>query len=94
MAQAIWKGTIIAESGETQVVEGTHYFPSGAVKREHLEESSHHTTCPWKGEASYLHVVVDGERNENAAWFYPAPKDAAAGIKDHVAFWRGVEVRA
>jgi uncharacterized protein (DUF427 family) len=94
MAQAIWKGKVLADSAETRVVEGNHYFPPESVHREYFEESSHHTTCPWKGKASYLSVVVDGEKNENAAWFYPEPKDAAAEIKDHLAFWRGVEVKA
>lgn len=94
MAQAIWKGKVIAESDETRTVEGSLYFPPDSVNREYVEESSHTTTCPWKGKANYLHVVVDGDRNENAVWFYPAPKDAAAEIKDHLAFWRGVEVSA
>lgn len=90
--KATWNGTVIAESDETVVVEGNHYFPPDAVRREHLADSSKHSTCPWKGEASYYDVVVDGETNPDAAWYYPAPKDAAAEIKDHVAFWRGVEV--
>ena len=90
--KATWNGAVIAESDETVVVEGNHYFPPGALHREHVESSDHHTTCPWKGEASYLHVVVDGERNENAAWTYPEPKDAAAEIQDFVAFWKGVVV--
>ena len=94
MAQAIWKGKVIAESDETRTVEGSLYFPPDSVNREYVEESSHTTTCPWKGKANYVHVVVDGDRNENAAWFYPAPKDAAAEIKDHLAFWSGVEVSA
>jgi uncharacterized protein (DUF427 family) len=90
--KAIWNGEVIAESDATEVVEGNHYFPLGAVHQEYLRESDHHTTCPWKGEASYYHLEVDGETNENAAWTYPAPKDAARQIKDHVAFWKGVEV--
>jgi uncharacterized protein (DUF427 family) len=76
------------------VVEGNQYFPPGAVKREHLRPSEKHTTCPWKGVASYYDVVVDGQVNEDAAWYYPEPKDAAKQIKDHVAFWRGVTVEA
>lgn len=90
--KAIWNGTVLAESDDTVVVEGNHYFPPESLHREHLRESDHHTTCPWKGEASYYTVAVDGETNENAAWTYPEPKAAAAQIKDHVAFWRGVEV--
>ena len=90
--KAIWNGTVLAVSDDTVVVEGNHYFPPDALRREHFRESDHHTACPWKGEASYYTVAVDGETNENAAWYYPEPKEAAAQIKDHVAFWRGVEV--
>ena len=92
MAKAIWQGQIIAESDDFEVVEGNVYFPPGAIKKEFFEPSDHNTVCPWKGTASYHHVVVDGERNENAAWFYPEPKSAAANIKDHIAFWKGVVV--
>ena len=92
MAKAIWQGTVIAESDEFEIVEGKLYFPRGAIKAEFLEASEHSSVCPWKGIASYYHVVIDGERNENAAWFYPDPKAAAANIKDHVAFWNGVTV--
>jgi len=92
MAKAIWQGTVIAESDEFEVVEGNVYFPPATIKAEFLEPSRHQTVCPWKGTASYYDVVVDGERNESAAWFYPTPKDAAANIKDHVAFWKGVTV--
>lgn len=94
MAKAIWKGIVIAESDHTEIVEGNHYFPADSIKREHFEPTSYHTTCPWKGLASYYTVVVEGEKNENAAWYYPAPKEAAANIKDHVAFWRGVRVES
>jgi uncharacterized protein (DUF427 family) len=90
--KAIWNGTVLAESNDTVVVEGNHYFPPDALSREHFEPSSTHTTCPWKGEASYYHVVVAGRRNEDAAWYYPSPKEAAQRIKDRVAFWKGVEV--
>ncbi|NBC16450.1 MAG: DUF427 domain-containing protein [Bacteroidetes bacterium] len=90
--RAIWNGEVIAESDATEVVEGNHYFPLGAVKQDYLKASDHHTTCPWKGEASYYHLEVDGATNENAAWTYPDPKDAARQIKDHIAFWKGVEV--
>lgn len=94
MAKAIWSGVVLAESDETVVVEGNHYFPPDAVNREYLRESSRHTTCPWKGQASYYDVVVDGRVNRDAAWYYPTPKPAAAQIKDYVAFWRGVRVEA
>jgi uncharacterized protein (DUF427 family) len=90
--KAIWNDAVIAEADETVVVEGNHYFPSESVKSEYLQPSSTHTTCPWKGEASYYDVVVNGETNTDAAWYYPEPKDAAAEIKDSVAFWKGVKV--
>jgi len=90
--KAIWKDTVIAESDETIVVEGNHYFPAAYVNHQHLKESDTHTTCPWKGEASYYHIEVDGQMNKDAAWYYPAPKDAAGHIKSYVAFGRGVEV--
>lgn len=90
--KAVWNGTVLAESDDTIVIEGNHYFPPDSLKREHFRPSDHHTTCPWKGEASYHSIEADGKVNENAAWTYPAPKDAAAEIKDYVAFWRGVEV--
>jgi uncharacterized protein (DUF427 family) len=92
MATASWNGTVIAESDDTIVVEGNHYFPRSAVKEGVLTDSSHTSVCPWKGTASYASVVVDGKTNENAAWFYPQPKDAAAEIRDRIAFWKGVEV--
>ncbi|MDX1548238.1 MAG: DUF427 domain-containing protein [Rhodothermales bacterium] len=90
--KAVWNGAVLAESDDTVVVEGNHYFPPEALHRDYFAESDHHTRCPWKGLASYYTVEVDGERNENAAWYYPDPSDAAREIKDHVAFWRGVEV--
>ena len=90
--KAIWNGTIVAESDATRVIEGNHYFPPDSVKREYFRHSGTTSTCPWKGEASYYTLEVDGEKNEDAAWYYRAPKDAAAEIRDHVAFWRGVEV--
>ncbi len=92
MPTATWNGAVLARSDETVVVEGNHYFPPDSVDRDLVEEVDQTTVCPWKGTASYYDVVVDGERNPGAAWYYPAPKDAAAEIKDHVAFWRGVEV--
>jgi uncharacterized protein (DUF427 family) len=91
--RATWNGTVLAESDDTVVVEGNHYFPPASVNDEFFEPSDSHTTCPWKGEASYRTVVVaGGDRNEDAAWYYPAPLSAAEEITDHVAFWRGVEV--
>jgi uncharacterized protein (DUF427 family) len=92
MPKAVWNGAVIAQSDQTEVVEGNHYFPLESVKREYLKESAHHSMCPWKGTASYYSLVVDGKENRDAAWFYPQPKDAARQIKDRVAFWRGVEV--
>lgn len=90
--KATWKGAVLAESDDTVVVEGNHYFPADSIKREHFKESSTHTTCPWKGLASYYDVLVGDEVNADAAWYYPEPKDAAKEIKDRVAFWRGVRV--
>jgi uncharacterized protein (DUF427 family) len=90
--KATWNGATLAESDNTVVVEGNHYFPPESVNKKYFQSSSTHTTCPWKGEASYHNVMVDGQVNKDAAWFYPEPKAAAAEIKDHVAFWRGVKV--
>ncbi len=90
--KAIWKDQVIAESDRTVVVEGNHYFPKEAVKAEFLQESSTHTTCPWKGVASYYSLQVDGETNRDAAWYYPQTKDAAKHIEGYVAFWKGVKV--
>jgi len=90
--KAIWNGQIIAESDDTVVVEGNHYFPKESVKAELLTDSSTHTTCPWKGVASYYSLSVDGRTNPDAVWYYPDPKPAASQIKDRVAFWKGVEV--
>ena len=92
--RAIWKGSVLAESNDTVVVEGNHYFPADALSQEHFRASDHQSVCPWKGTASYYDVIVDGEVNANAAWYYPAPKEAAREIKGRVAFWRGVEVTA
>jgi len=83
---------VLAESDRTEVVEGNHYFPPDAVKREFFSNSSTHSVCPWKGTASYYTVEVSGKQNPDAAWYYPAPKDAAKNIADYVAFWKGVEV--
>ena len=92
MPRALWKGKVIAESDIYETVEGNVYFPPGSVREELLKPSATHTVCPWKGTASYYTVVVDGDENRDAAWYYPDPKPAAANIKDHVAFWRGVTV--
>lgn len=90
--QAVWNGRVLAESDETIVLEGNHYFPPESVNREFLRESSHHSVCPWKGLAAYYDIEVDGERNRAAAWFYPRPSPPARKIKDRVAFWHGVRV--
>lgn len=90
--KATWKGAVLAESDETVVVEGNHYFPADSVNREHFRESGTHTVCGWKGTASYYDVVVGGETNLDAAWYYPEPKAAAEEIRGRVAFWRGVRV--
>ena len=90
--KAVWKGTVIAESDDTVVVEGNHYFPSTSVNAALLEASTHTSVCPWKGTAHYHSLLVGGERNANAAWYYPEPKEAARRIKDRVAFWKGVVV--
>jgi uncharacterized protein (DUF427 family) len=94
MAKAIWNETVIAESDATVVVESNQYFPPDSVRWDHLNESALRTTCPWKGEARYHHVEVDGKRIEDAAWSYPEPKPAASEIKGHVAFWKGVTVES
>ena len=92
--KALWNGQVIAESDDTVVVEGNHYFPADAVRREYLRDSATHTTCGWKGVASYYSLAVDGATNPDAAWYYADPKPAAAEIKGRVAFWRGVKIEA
>jgi uncharacterized protein (DUF427 family) len=92
MPKAIWNDVVLAESNQCEVVEGNQYFPPDAINREYFQESNTHTTCPWKGIASYYNVVVDGQVNKDAAWYYPEPKDAAKHIKGYIAFWRGVQV--
>ena len=92
MARALWNGEVIAESDRTEVVEGNHYFPADSVKSEYLKPSDHHSVCPWKGHASYYDLVVIGETNRSAAWYYPEPSPAARQIAGHVAFWNGVTV--
>ncbi len=91
--QATWNNTIIATSDNTVSVESNAYFPPDSLDMQYFGPSDHKTTCPWKGTASYYHVEVDGKVNENAAWYYAEPKDAAANIKGHIAFWKGVQVR-
>lgn len=92
MARAIWQRTVLAESDGTVVVEGNHYFPKEEVRMEYLRPSDTYTVCPWKGTVSYYHVDVNGERNADAAWYYPEPKAAAEKVKNRVAFWKGVRV--
>ncbi len=92
--KAIWNGTVIAESDDTVVVEGNHYFPADSIKREYFADSATHTVCGWKGTASYYSLNVDGAANRDAAWYYPEPKSAAAEIKGRIAFWKGVKVEA
>ena len=94
MPKAIWNGAILAESDRCEVVEGNQYFPPDSIKSEYFQESSTHTNCPWKGQASYYNIVVEGEVNKDAAWYYPNVKDAAKQIKGYIAFWRGVKVEA
>ena len=91
--RAVWNDTVIAESDDTVVVEGNHYFPPEAIRCEFFKESDTHTVCPWKGTASYYTLQVDGQQNANAAWYYPDPKPDAAMIKDRIAFWRGVTLQ-
>jgi uncharacterized protein (DUF427 family) len=92
MVEARWNGAVIARSDDTVVVEGNHYFPPEAVEQSVLRPSETHTTCPWKGKASYYSLVVDGKENKDSAWFYPEPKQAADNIRGRIAFWKGVEV--
>lgn len=91
--QAIWNGEILADSNETVVVENNHYFPPSALRMDFFRQSDKHTTCPWKGTASYYDIAVGGQSNKDAAWFYPEPKSAASEIAGYVAFWKGVVVK-
>ncbi len=91
--KAIWNGTVLAESDRTEVVEGNQYFPPDAVQQQYFKPSDTHSVCPWKGTASYYTVEVNGERNPDAAWYYPQAKSEAKNIENYVAFWKGVEVR-
>lgn len=90
--KASWNGHVIAESDDTVVVEGNHYFPADALNREYVLESNHRSTCPWKGEARYYSLLVDGDLNPDAVWYYPNPRDGAEMVRDRVAFWKGVQV--
>ena len=92
--KAIWQNTVIAESEDTVVVEGNHYFPRDSIIEEYFFESDHATVCPWKGTASYYTLEVNGQTNPDAAWYYPEPKAAASEIKDRVAFWKGVQIES
>ncbi|WKA30414.1 DUF427 domain-containing protein [Bradyrhizobium roseum] len=92
MVKALWNGKVIAESNRTEIVEGNHYFPIEDVRSDFIEPSDHKSSCPWKGVAQYYSVVVDGERNRDAAWYYADPKPAAKNIAGRVAFWKGVKV--
>ena len=90
--KAIWNEQVIAESNETIVIEGNHYFPPSSVNQEYLKKSETHTTCHWKGEASYYSLQVNGQENADAAWYYPEAKELAKNIEGYIAFWKGVEV--
>ena len=90
--KAIWNGTVVAESDDTVVVEGNHYFPANSLKREYVLSSNTRTMCSWKGEARYYNLFVDGDVNPDAVWYYPEPKEAAEEIRDRVAFWKGVKI--
>jgi uncharacterized protein (DUF427 family) len=92
MSKAVWNGTVIAESDRCQVVEGNQYFPPEDINMDYFQPSETHTTCGWKGVASYYNLVVDGQTNKDAAWYYPATKEAAKNIEGYVAFWKGVKV--
>ena len=92
MVKAIWNGQVIAESDSTEVVDGNHYFPPDSIRHDHFRESAAQTVCGWKGTASYYDIDVNGDVNQQAAWYYPDPKSAAENIKGYVAFWKGVQV--
>ena len=92
--KATWNGAVIAESDDTVVLEGNHYFPERSLNRDHVTFSNHRTSCPWKGQASYYSLLVNGELNTDAAWYYPDPKPEADEIRGRVAFWKGVKIEA
>ncbi len=93
MPKAIWNGVVLAESDQCEVVEGNQYFPPESLNKQYFQPSSTHTTCPWKGVASYYSIEVEGKVNPDAAWYYPQTKDAAKNIENYVAFWKGVKVQ-
>jgi uncharacterized protein (DUF427 family) len=90
--KATWNGAVLAESDKTEIVEGNHYFPADSINREYFQPSTTHTLCGWKGTARYFHVMVNGQQNKDAAWYYPTPLPAAKNIAGHIAFWKGVRV--
>ena len=90
--KAVWNGQVLADSNDTIVVEGNHYFPPSAINKDFFKDSDHQSVCPWKGTASYYSLEVDGESNNNAAWYYPSPSNAAKEIEGYIAFWKGVQV--
>ena len=92
MPKATWNGIVLAESDQTEIVEGNHYFPPDSLKKQYFRESNTHTTCPWKGLASYYNIEVNGHMNKDAAWYYPSPRPAAKNIAGYVAFWGGVRI--
>lgn len=94
MPRAIWNGAVLAESDRTEVVEGNQYFPPDSINSDYFQDSNTRTTCGWKGTASYYNIVVDGQTNKDAAWYYPTPKDAAKNIAGYIAFWKGVKVES
>jgi len=94
MPKAIWNGTVLAESDKCEVVEGNQYFPAESINKQYFKDSNTHTTCPWKGVASYYTIEVDGQQNKDAAWYYPEAKDRAKNIEGYIAFWKGVKVEA
>lgn len=94
MPKAIWNGTVLAESDKCEVVEGNQYFPADSIDKQYFKDSNTHTTCPWKGTASYYTIEVDGQQNKDAAWYYPEAKDKAKNIEGYIAFWKGVKVES
>ncbi|MEO8893832.1 MAG: DUF427 domain-containing protein [Coleofasciculaceae cyanobacterium] len=92
MPKAIWNGTVLAESDKCEVVENNQYFPADSINKQYFKDSNTHTTCPWKGTASYYTIEVDGQQNKDAAWYYPEAKDKAKNIEGYIAFWKGVKV--
>lgn len=94
MAKAIWNGAVLAESDNCEMVEGNYYFPPDTINQEYFKPSDTNTSCFWKGVASYYNIIVEGQENKDAAWYYPEPKEKANNIKNYVAFWRGVKVES